>query len=69
MRVNVHALGVQGHCRFLDPLLIDGDEHEVDVRLRPHRIVRQAAAQNGRENGAVSLELLDSVSSAAVNFC
>jgi hypothetical protein len=33
-------------------------EHEVDVRLGPHGVVRQAAAQDSSENGTIALHLL-----------
>ena len=43
----------------LDLLVVDRHEHQVDVGLRPDRVVRQAAAEDGREDRAVLLHLLD----------
>jgi hypothetical protein len=33
--------------------------HQVDVGLRPDRVVRQAATEDGRQHGAVAFYLLD----------
>ena len=40
-------------------LVVDRHQHEVDVGLRPDGVVRQAAAEDGREDRAVRLHLLD----------
>ena len=58
-RVDVHAVGVERQARRLHLLVVDRHEHEIDVGLRPHRVVRQAAAQDRREDAAIVLELLD----------
>ena len=58
-RVDVDAVGVERHVRRRHLLVVDRDEHQVDVGLRPDRVVRQAAAEDGREDGAVPLDLLD----------
>ena len=50
----------------LDLLVVDGDQHQVDVGLRPHRVVRQAAAEDGRQDRAYLLICSTSASSAAV---
>ncbi len=41
----------------LDLPVVDGHEHEIDVGLRPDRVVRQAAAQEDGEHAAVLLQL------------
>ena len=38
-----------------DLLVVDRHEHQVDVGLRPDGVVRQAAAENRREDRAVLL--------------
>ena len=58
-RVNINTVRVQRQIRALDLLVIDGDEHEVDVGLFPDRVVRQAAAEDGGEDRAIIFHLLD----------
>ena len=58
-RVDVHAVRVQRQVRRLHLLVVDGHEHQVDVGLRPDRVVRQAAAEDGGEDRAVLFHLLD----------
>ena len=58
-RVDVHAFRVERQRAFIDLLIVYRDEHEVDVGFGPHRIVRQAAAEDGSQNGLVSPNLVD----------
>jgi hypothetical protein len=57
--VHVRAVRVQRDVRRIDLPVVDRHEHEVDVGLRPHRVVRQAAAQDGGEDRTVFLHLRD----------
>ena len=57
--MHVHAVGVERDdppARTLP--VVDRDQHEVDVGLRPDRVVRQAAAEDRGEDGAIVLHLL-----------
>jgi hypothetical protein len=58
-RMDVHAVGIQRDIAGLDFLVVNRDQHEIDVRLGPHRVVRQAAAQDGGKDGAILLDLFD----------
>src|SRR5262249_12878938 len=52
-RMNIHAVGIERHVRLLHFLIVDGNEHKVDIRLCPYRVVRKAAAENSREYRAI----------------
>ena len=60
-RVDVHATGVQRQARLLHLLIVDGHQRQVDVGLRPDGIVRQAAAEDGRQDRAVLFHLLHQI--------
>ncbi len=47
-------------------LVVDGHEHQIDVGLLPHRVVRQAAAENRGEDRAVLLHLIDEAGEGAI---
>ena len=59
--MHVHAVGVQGDVAGIDLPVVDRHQHEVDVRLRPDRVVRQAAAENDGEDRPIPLDLLDQI--------
>ena len=54
--MNVDAVGVEGQRRTVHLLVVDGDQQQVDVRLCPDRIVRQAAAEHGGEDGLIAFD-------------
>ena len=58
-RVDVHAVRVERLVAGRDLLVVDRHQHEIDVGLLPDGVVRQAAAENRRENRAIPLDLLD----------
>jgi hypothetical protein len=58
-RVHVDPVRVERQVRPVYLPVVDRDEHQVDVGLRPHGVVGQAAAEDGREDGAVGFHLLD----------
>ena len=58
-RVHVHSLRVKREIRRIHLLVVDRHDHQVDVGLRPHRVVRQTAAEDGREDRTVPFHLLD----------
>ena len=58
-RVHVEAVGVEGDGPARHLLVVDGHEHQVDIRFFPHGVVRQAAAQDGGQDGAVLADLGD----------
>ena len=39
--------------------VVDGHEHQIDIRLGPDRVVGQASAKNRRNDRAIPLDLLD----------
>jgi hypothetical protein len=57
--VHVDAVRRQGHVRRRHSLVINRDEHEVDVGLLPDGVVRQAAAKDGGQHRAVFADLAD----------
>ena len=59
--MNVHAVRVQRHrlVAGLHELVIDRDEHEIDVRLRPDLVVRETPAENRRQDRLVVLHARD----------
>ena len=57
--VDVHPVRIERQVACLDLLVVDGHEHQIDVRLGPDLVVRQAAAEDRRQDGAVLLHLLD----------
>ena len=58
-RVHVEAVGVQRTPGVLEFSVVDRDEHQIDVRFVPDLVVRQAAAEDRRENGPIVLDLFD----------
>src|SRR5256714_2461748 len=57
--VDVDTIGVERQSTLFHLPVVDRDEHQIDVGLRPHRVVRQTAAENRRQDGAILLDLLD----------
>ena len=57
--MDVHAVRIEREIRRFHFLVVHGDEHQVDVGPDPDSIVRQAAAQDGREYRAVLLHRVD----------
>ena len=53
------GLGMKRSVRRLDLPIVDGHEPEIDVRLLPHHVVREAAAEDRRENRLIGLDLFD----------
>jgi hypothetical protein len=60
-RVNVHPVGVQGDVTGLHLLVVNGDEHEVDVGLCPDGVMRQTAAEDRGQDRAILFDLFDEV--------
>src|SRR5262245_23657584 len=58
-RMNVHPVRVKRQSSRGRLLVVNRHEHEVNVGLCPDGVVRQAAAEDGRENGVVLFYLLD----------
>ena len=58
-RVDVHTIRVQRHVRRAQLLVIDGYQNQIDIRFGPHGVVRKTTAENRRNDGAVTLHLLD----------
>jgi hypothetical protein len=56
---DVRAVGIERQIARVDLAIVDGHEHEVDVGLRPHRVVREAPAEDRREHRAVGPDLFD----------
>ena len=66
--VDVHPVRVERQVSCLHLLVVDRHEYQVDVGLGPDLVVRQAAAEDRRQDGAVLLHLLDERSSASLNL-
>ena len=58
-RMHVHPVRVERHVSSLNLLVVDGDQHQIDIGLRPDGVVRQAATEDGGQDGAVFLHLRD----------
>ena len=57
--MHVDAVRVERDVGRLGLPVVDRHQHQVDVGLRPDRVVRQAAAENRGQDRAVLLHLLD----------
>ena len=57
--MHVEAVSVQRAPGVLEFSVVDGHEQQIDVRLVPDLVVRQAAAEDRGENGAIVLDLRD----------
>ena len=57
--VHVDAVGIERQAPGLHALVIHGDENQIDVGAVPHCVVRQAAAENGRQHGRILTHLCD----------
>src|SRR5439155_20687767 len=69
-RVNVYVVCVERQpiSVFSEALVFDCNQNEIDIRLRPHFIVRKTAAKNGGQNGSVELHLLDQPTQRQLEF-
>ena len=57
--VDVHAVRIERDAVGLDLPVVDGDEGEVDIGSSPDEVVREAAAEDRREDRLVLANLLD----------
>ncbi len=57
--VDVHPVGIERQVSGLHLLVVDGHEHQIDIRLGPYLVVGQAATEDRRQDRAVLLHLLD----------
>ena len=57
--MDVHPVGIEGEVSRRHLLVIDGHEHQIDVGLGPHLVVRQATTKDRRQDRSVLLHLLD----------
>src|SRR5690349_9051976 len=57
--MNVQPVGVEGKRAIRRLPVVDRDQHEIYVRLRPYGIVGEAAAKDGCQHGPVPLNLPD----------
>ena len=58
-RVHVDPVGVQRHVPAGYQLVVDRDQPQIDVRAGPDGVVREAAAQDRRQDRPILLEILD----------
>src|SRR6185437_7143398 len=58
-RVDVHAVRIESRGASLGLFVIDRHEHQVDIGLIPNPVVRQAAAEDGGQYGAILFYLVD----------
>jgi hypothetical protein len=59
--VYVDAIRIEGEVCPFELLVVDGDQHQVDIGLGPYGVVREAAAKYGRQDRAVPSDLRDEI--------
>ena len=60
-RVDVDAVRIERQVGPFELLVVDGDQHQVDIGLRPDGVVRQAAAEDGRQDRPIPFDLRDEI--------
>src|SRR5262245_13410318 len=57
--VNIHPISIERNIRSVGFLVVYRNENQIDVGSGPYRVVREAAAENGREDRRIHFYLLD----------
>src|SRR5207245_6461191 len=60
-RVNIHSTGIERQARLLQLLIVYRHQCQIDVGLRPDGIVRQAAAEDSRQDRPILFHLRDKI--------
>src|SRR5262249_33607724 len=58
-RMDVDAARVQRHIGGVELPVVDSYKYQINVRLRPYRVVGEASAENRGNDGTITLDLLD----------
>jgi hypothetical protein len=60
-RVDVDPIRVEREVGLFELLIVDGDQDQVDIGPGPDGVVREAAAEYGRQDRAIPSDLRDEI--------